>query len=208
MSPGEYGLVTGVQDIGQTGLVSTIMDLMPEFPATLRMDQEGIEPLRVVATVDGERISLRAGSADLGSWPLGNVEFTPAGPGFDVVIEGERARLIPDDPAAFAATLPEPAPPRQRRSRGVPRHVREVTARPRVLLATGAVAILLAMVILVPVAVGTILLLAGGAALIGSIVYGADPIRASRLPGRLRPSGIAVLGGLGVVAGLVLVFVR
>lgn len=164
-------------------------------------------PLRVVASIDTERVSLRAGQSELGSWPHDAVQITPAGSGFDLVIGGERARLVPDDPAAFARSLPPPpAPHRERRRPALLSHLGGAIGRPRVVVAAGVLLVAVALLVVAPEVLGALLTLAGAALLVASIVYGADPIRASRLPRWLRPSGMAALGAIAVVAGLVLVF--
>lgn len=155
--------------------------------------------LRVVVSVGDGRLTIRAGTTDIGAWPLGAVDLTPVGPGFRLLADGESALLEPDDPAGFSASLPTPeveAP-----ADGEGRRRVAAVLRPQVVLPVAGIGALVALLWLAPTATGILLLLLGSATLIISILTGSDPIRATRLPGRLRPWGIAVAGTVAVAAG-------
>ena len=64
---------------------------------------------------------------------------------------------------------------------------------------------LAALVVVAPTATGIGLLLVGSAALVAAMITASDPIRATRLPGRIRPWGIAVAGTVVVAAGVLVI---
>jgi hypothetical protein len=77
---------------------STVMTI----PGSVSVEGDA-DPLRVRLVVSNDRISLRSGEAELGSWALASVDVAPTRDGsFDFTADGETIRFMPDEPDAFS----------------------------------------------------------------------------------------------------------
>lgn len=75
---------------------------MGTFEGSLKLPGEVGPGLSVVIDLTDDKISLRAGSGDIGSWPRGQVRINALDDGFHLRAEGEEVILDVTDDARFA----------------------------------------------------------------------------------------------------------
>jgi hypothetical protein len=80
-------------------------DPMGAFAGSMRIAEDFQGPIRVIVDLDAERLSIRAGEVDIGSWPLAEVGVRGEDDGFHLRMEGEEVVLDPDDLLGFAKAI-------------------------------------------------------------------------------------------------------
>lgn len=89
---------------------------MERFEGSLRMPEEHGPGLSVVLDLDQERMSIRAGSTQIGSWSMGDVGIRGEDDGFHLRVDGEEIVVTLEDEAGFARAVGlRSASPRMRR---------------------------------------------------------------------------------------------
>ena len=84
---------------------------MPVFAGSLRLAADPKSRVRAEIVVDDERLVVRAGSDELGNWPLSSLTFDPAPGGFRMNADGEELILTTGDNVSFADLVGVSAPP-------------------------------------------------------------------------------------------------
>lgn len=89
---------------------------MSRFEGSLRLPGEAGPGLSITLDLDAERISMFAGSQNIGGWSLAEIGIRGEDDGFHLIIDGEEIIISTEDDAGFALAVGlQSASPRMRR---------------------------------------------------------------------------------------------